>query len=232
MTDILTTIQTPTNDLAQSLDFYRELSYHVVSEGAPTLVTDGQILTEINPERTARAGLKLWNDVWEPTVAQLQEITNVIRMDNGYMLSDPSGVRIYLVNGQPEFDTHIPDDVQAIPGSFAGISIETTDFQRSTKLWETLGYEQSGGGMHNGYASFSNGSAIPVNIMNAGSCPHLFFNPSYTYFNGEKNLEIIEKIRKAGVPITEEITCFNQEGIVDNIIIRDPGGFGYFIFND
>jgi hypothetical protein len=64
------------------------------------------------------------------------------------------------------------------------------------------------------------------------TCLHLFFNPSLTYFNGGNNLAVIENIRKLGIPITEEITHFNKDGIVDNIIIRDPGGFGFFVFND
>jgi len=71
-----------------------------------------------------------------------------------------------------------------------------------------------------------------VSIMKPNMCPHLFFNPSLTYFNGGKNPEIIEAIRKLDIPITEEITYFNKEGLVDNIIIRDPGGYGFFIFND
>ena len=53
-----------------------------------------------------------------------------------------------------------------------------------------------------------------------------------TYFNGQKNLAIIEEIRELNIPIAEEITYFNSEGTVDNIIIRDPGGYGFFIFND
>jgi len=73
---------------------------------------------------------------------------------------------------------------------------------------------------------------MAVSFMQPNSCPHLFFNPSMTYFNGKNNLPIIAKIREAGIPITEEITHFNQEGIVDNIIIRDPGGYGFFIFSD
>jgi len=53
-----------------------------------------------------------------------------------------------------------------------------------------------------------------------------------TYFNGKQNLKVIEQIRNNGISITEEITHFNKEGIVDNIIIRDPGGYGFFIFSD
>ena len=44
-------------------------------------------------------------------------------------------------------------------------------------------------------------------------CPHLFFNPSLTYFNGkEGNPKVITAVRDAGIPITEEITHFNREG--------------------
>ena len=53
-----------------------------------------------------------------------------------------------------------------------------------------------------------------------------------TYFNGGNNLAVIQDIREAGIPITEEITQFNDRGEVDNVIIRDPGGYGFFIFND
>jgi hypothetical protein len=43
---------------------------------------------------------------------------------------------------------------------------------------------------------------------------------------------VIQKIRDLNIPITEEITAFNTECIVDNVIIRDPEGFGFFVFND
>lgn len=46
------------------------------------------------------------------------------------------------------------------------------------------------------------------------------------------NLAVIKKIRELNIPIVEEISTFNKEGIVDNIIIRDPGGYGFFIFSD
>ena len=76
------------------------------------------------------------------------------------------------------------------------------------------------------------GSDFTITLMKPMTCPHLFFNPSMTYFNGKKNLSIIEKIRQLNIPIAEEITHFNNEGIADNMIIRDPGGYGFFIFND
>jgi hypothetical protein len=69
--------------------------------------------------------------------------------------------------------------------------------------------------------------------MKPNICPHLFFNPSMTYFNGkEGNPKVIAKVRELDIPIAEEITHFSKDGSVDNIIIRDPGGYGFFLFND
>ena len=58
----------------------------------------------------------------------------------------------------------------------------------------------------------------------------MVFNHPHTCLDDIKQL--IQKIRDLKIPITEEITVFNDQGVVDNIIIRDPGGLGFFIFND
>ena len=65
-----------------------------------------------------------------------------------------------------------------------------------------------------------------ISLIQAQQCPHLFFNPSVTYFNGSHNLEIIHK----KIEITKEVTEFNGE--VDKIILRDSGDLGFFVFND
>ena len=71
-----------------------------------------------------------------------------------------------------------------------------------------------------------------ISLLQALQCPHLFFNPSLTYFNGSRNPKIIESIKKQNIEITEEVTEFNSKGEVDNIILRDSGGLGFFVFND
>ncbi|MDH3494557.1 MAG: hypothetical protein OEM82_13460, partial [Acidobacteriota bacterium] len=117
-------------------------------------------------------------------------------------------------------------------GNFAGISIEAVDVERTVSFWEALGFKKGMGDMSQGWAVYSNGSDVDVSIMKTGMCPHLFFNPGLTFFNSGKNLDNIARLREANIPITEEITFFNKEGIVDNVIINDPGGLGFFVFND
>ena len=104
--------------------------------------------------------------------------------------------------------------------------------EKSQAVWEAIGFSLTMGTPGDAYIVLENSDGFPVSLMQPLNCPHLFFNPSMTFFNGANNPKIIDKIREAGLPITEEITHFNKQGIVDNIIIRDPGGYGFFLFND
>lgn len=225
-------IHTPTPNLETSLDFYTRLGFKTLPHDSLAVVTDGAALIEINPERTARAGVRLFAADWEAVVENLSQQTNVISKDGVHTLSDPNGVRVTLNEGEPPDLGYNKQDCFSKLGQYAGISLETTDLTRSTEFWQGLGFKLTSGGPDQGWATYENEDGLGVSLMKAGSCPHLAFNPSLTYFNGGKNLPVIASIREAGIPITEEITHFNKEGIVDNVILRDPGGYGFFIFND
>jgi hypothetical protein len=225
-------IHTPTNNLDQSLDFYIKLGFTKLPNTDLTLVSDGKAVIEINPDRFARAGVKLFSKSWQQEVADIEKLTNVIKIKNGYLLSDPSGTRIYLIETKTVPDLELANIGTSVLGNYAGLSLESTSIDLSFKLWQTLGFTNQQGAIDQGWVSLSNADGLGVSLMKPEICPHLFFNPSLTYFNGNKNPEIIAKIRALNIPITEEITHFSKEGIVDNIIIRDPGGYGFFLFND
>jgi hypothetical protein len=225
-----TIIHTPTSNVVDSYSFYEKLGFAVLND-IPRVYTDGKAVIEINPDRFARAGIKCFKLSWEEEVEQLKQITPVKAVDGGYILSDAASVWIYLVNGAPPYEFTVAEDSYSALGNYAGLSLETTDVQRSELIYGALGFTKIGGGVEQGWTSYNNDGFI-ITLMEPLSCPHLFFNPSMTYFNGGKNLPVIEKIRELEIPIVEEITYFNKEGIIDNVIIRDPGGYGFFIFND
>ena len=120
----------------------------------------------------------------------------------------------------------------SVLGNYMGLSLETPDMDKSAQLFEILDFKAVMGSAEQGWVVFQNADGLGISLMKPMSCPHLFFNPSLTYFNGQNNLAVIEKIRALDIPITEEITHFNEENKVDNIIIRDPGGLGFFLFSD
>lgn len=227
-----TIIHTPTNDLDKSIAFYRKLRFKFISESSPTLVTDGKVMIELNPERYARAGVKIYADSWTSALHELGKLTAITDHNNGHLLSDPSGVRIYLEIGDPPHAFASSDESFSILGNNAGISLETTDISKSMAIWKLLGFTHISGKIEQGWISCTNDDGLAVSLMAPNSCPHLFFNPSLTYFNGKGNIDIIDKVRALNIPIAEEITFFNKKDIVDNIIIRDPGGYGFFLFSD
>ncbi len=232
MSKLTAVIQTCTGNLSASKTYYQKLNFELLSENKPTLFTDGKFLLEINPENTARTGLKLYQTDWQETVTALNKVTKVVDMEGGHLVSDPNGVKVYLMNEGLEKEVILKGESKAIPGNFAGLSIEAVDVEKTVQFWELLGYKKTMGSIAQGWVAFENGTSVGISIMKPMVCPHLFFNPGLTFFNGGKNLPIIQKIKTVGIPIAEEITVFNKEGIVDNVILCDPGGLGFFIFND
>jgi len=225
-------VQTPTNKLENSLEFYSKLNFELIGLDDETLLSDGKIIIEINPERYARAGLKICAGSWRKVADQLEEITSVIQTKTGFLLAAPSGCLIYLEECPEKPNYDITGISPSVLGNFASLSLETTDLQKSLDFWLKIGFKITSGTIDHGWISLIGPDGFSMSILKILGCPHLFFNPSLSFFNGSDNLKVIQKIRELEIPITEEITVFNNEGIVDNIIIRDPGGLGFFIFND
>lgn len=226
-----TIIHTPTGKLENSIDFYSRLQFKSIA-GSPILYTDGIAVIEINTDRFARAGLKIYRRSWTTEIAALKEMTAVTAIPGGYLFCEPGGTWIYLMESEPGIKFKKSESSFSILGNFAGLSIEAADILRAARIFEILGFSKNMGSADQGWISFVNEEGFKINIMKPLCCPHLFFNPSLTYFNGKNNLSVIEKVRVLEIPISEEITHFNKKGIADNIIIRDPGGYGFFIFND
>ena len=222
-------VQSPTPNLNKSKAFYTQLNFTPLEDGMS--FTDGKSIIEINESPFARPGIKLLADSWTQHVEQLSSHTKVAKTEGGYLLGDGSGTWIYLI--ETTTFPAIPEDCPtSLLGNNAGVCIETIDITFSLSVWNILGFKITQGGIEQGWIALSDDEGNGLSLMVPNCCPHLFLNPSITYFNGTNNPAIIENIRTTGVSITEEITQFNKEGIVDNIILSDPGNIGFFIFND
>lgn len=225
-------IITPTNSLTNSLDFYHKLNFTTIEHGSMKLVTDGKVIIEINENSFTRTGAKLFRESWKEVVKSLQDSMKVIIIENGYLINDGNGVFIYLMEGNSGVEIDSESLEKSTLGNSMGLSIEAFDIEKTIDIWSRIGFSKVMGSIEQGWLVYSNKDGLSVSFMQPNSCPHLFFNPSLTYFNGKNNLQIIEKIRQSGVAIIEEVTVFNQEGVVDNVILRDNGGLGFFVFSD
>lgn len=236
------TIHTPTPDLDRSVAFYEKLGFvrssaeHVGGEGS-VLLTNGAMLVEVNPERTARAGLRLTKPRWADEADALSRSATVVTLPSSRLAVDPSGVWVYLTEADGAAAEQPPEGpADCLLGNWAGLTLETVSIQESVDFWEPLGFPVPDSVTkpisEHAYLGGVGPGGFGITWIAPNACPHLFFNPSFTFFNSGKNPEIIAAMREAEIEITEEITVFNKDGLVDNVIIRDPGGYGFFVFND
>jgi len=222
-------IQTTTPNIARTLDFYDRLSFTRIGDN---LLTDGQAVIRINTAHTARNGLVFFRDSWDDFLEGLTYPHTKLKDSDTVLVSGPDGVRIFLEIGEEPIVKYQDVIMPSLAGAYAGISLESVDMKRATAFYESLGFSIDQGGTDKGWVSLLNEAREGISIMGMDSCPHQFFQPGLTYFNSGKNQAHITRIREAGVPIHEEITVFNNKDEVDNIILLDPGGLGFFVFND
>jgi len=225
------TIQTPTADLNQSIVFYKKLGFEIQTQGSKIVAIDSQTCIEINPERTARVCIQLYQSRCDKTLLQLKDRTPIIKTEEGYLITDPNGVWIKLIEKTLDEKT-IRSNSKSLLGNYGGICIETLAVSKSYGFWNLMGFSSASKDFSKGWIEMRSGTGDSISLLQAQQCPHLFFNPSLTYFNGSRNPKIIESIKKHNIEITEEITEFSSKGEVDNIILKDSGGLGFFIFND
>jgi hypothetical protein len=224
-------IQTTTNRLEESLLFYKKLNFQIVSE-EPLLLADNQCIIEVNNHKFARKGIKLFSKDWSAVIPKLQELTNAVSIENGYLLGDSTGNWIYLLNEDMKPKISTEGLSPSLLGNFSGVSLEAIDMEFAKNIYELLGFKITMGGVDKSWMVMANDNGFGISFMSPNTCPHSFFTPSLTYFNNKTNPVIIQKIRDLDISIEEEITAFNPDGVVDNIILRDEGGYGFFVFND
>lgn len=223
-------LQTCTPQPAQSKDYFVKLGFKIVDHENYFIAYDSQMKLLIGYDRKTRPGITLLKEDWSLELEAIKRHTRVVTKEEGYFFSDPSGSWYRLIEGP---SLAVPNTTAAcILGNFAGISLETLDIAQSLKLTTSLGFELSAGAIDKGWVSCTDQLGNTISLMTPFSCPHMFLNPSATFFNGKENTQIIANIRSLNISIMEEITAFDPKGQVDNVILREPGGYGFFIFND
>lgn len=228
-------IHTGVSDTAVSRKFYSRLGFSEVKSGKEIYFMDDQMIVWLNTERFARPGICLYGLKAKKLVSELKPEFQAQEFDRFFVISAPGGCAVYLM--KEKYPDNLEDEFKkqnqrSALGNFAGLTLETAEMKRGQSLFETLGFKLTSGTSESPWFTMENESGFAVSAMAYGNCPHLFYRPSLSFFNAGNNLENIQNIRSAEVEIAEEISIFNKEGIVDNIILRDPAGLGFFVFND
>lgn len=208
--------QNSTPDFERSLAFYRNLNFQVEEHENFAWIYDSQVAWQLMKDRSRRHSIHFFE-------AERDEV-----------LQTPGGVLVYFHRGKaPDLLERAENTPFSLLGNYAGISVEVLDLETEIAWWERFHFKITAGKAEQGWcAMMSDDFPFGISLMKIGVCPHQFLSPSFTYFNGKKNVEIIEKLRKSNVSFFEEITAFNEQGLADNVILASPCGLGFFIFSD
>ena len=139
----------------------------------------------------------------------------------------PSGTWIKL---EQENRNILPVNKESLLGNYSGVCIETPELEKSFIYWQAKGFMGKLDEKTN-WCSLKNKNGDHISLLKINSCPHLFTNPYLAFFNGSKNKSIIEHIKSLQLPNAQEV-IFGRETTADNLILNDPGGVGFFVFND
>jgi len=121
-------------------------------------------------------------------------------------------------------------DTKSLLGNYAGVCIKTLDIEASFIFWQAKGFKGKLN-LNASWCELENENGDRLSLLKANSCPHLFTNPSLAFFNGPEKSTIIQKIKALRLPVKQEV-IFREESSAENQILNDPGGLGFFVFND
>jgi len=202
-------LESPLIEIDKSIAFYTKLGFEISQEKDGYLAKENRFAILLNSSPSSKAAIHLYN------------------AEKTKSFHGPSGILIHLIENECPYAL---GKKQSILGNYYGVSLETDSLENSFNLWNELGYK--GNYTPNQGWIELNKAGHHLSLHQTNQCPHSFFNPSLTFFNAQKNKEIIENIKQLEVPIEEEVIFSAEEKIAQNIILKDPGGLGFFIFND
>lgn len=227
---IIALLSSPNFESSQK--FYKSFNFTTLLEDDHgQYISDGKYIYCIDKNRKGRNGLICFVD----DVEQYTSVYNAVYQSDydGAFIQDPNGIKILLksLDEYPVFESS--NDTKSDFGNPFGLGIETIDMEETVDFWKELGFDlPKGDPASDGYLSMKN-DEFDLTIFRFGMCPHSFSNPSYSFFNGKEGNPIaIRKIKETSIPFSEEITEFSETNTVDNVIMKDPGGTGFFLFND
>ena len=202
-------IESPAPDVNESLSYYKDVGFQCTNWRKAYLCQVKNLTIFLNPDPYSRPCINLFGAQEEKTTVS------------------PSGTWIKERKENIKYST---PDTKGLLGNYAGVCVETLDLEASFVFWQAKGFK--GKLNHNAsWCQLENKNGDRLSLLKANSCPHLFTNPSLAFFNGPENSTIIQKIRALRLPIKQEV-IFGEESSAENLILNDPEGLSFFIFND
>lgn len=202
-------VESPAPDVNASLSYYKDIGFESTKWRKAYLCHIKKLTIFLNPDPYSRPCINLFGAQEERTMVS------------------PSGT---WVKERKEKIKYSSQDTKSLLGNYAGVCVETLDLEASFIFWQAKGFKGDFD-LNVSWCQLENENGDRLSLLKANSCPHLFTNPSLAFFNGPENSAIIQKIKALRLPVNQEV-IFGEEASAENLILNDPGGLGFFIFND
>lgn len=185
---MMVTLITRAPKLENSIDFYKKLAFKqlpkptfktVAQQEAPraeaVFFTDGKMVIEVSADIFVRAGLKMYKKSWASEISKLEAITKVFKTKDGYLLYDPSGIAIYLVEYEFNVDFIPADSAFSHLGNYQGLTVESPDIEKAFKVYENLGFKLKMGEAAKGFVGLVSPDNFTVTLLAPANVPaHVF----------------------------------------------------------
>lgn len=222
-------------DLRTSLEFYDGLGFEKLATGTQPYpwaqLTDGQNLLLLNQDGNAPyQGLLYFNADAPAALAALEEAGAAVlarREQDGRLfqviLADPHGYQFGLVNRAPDGLPRPGGQPISRCGKFGEYALGVGSYENGRAFWTQFGFDV----LHQSAEPYPWGILGDGMVVLGLHQTADFTGPNLTYFAPDMPARIAA-IRKAGVPITQEMP--DEQGAVANAILNGPDDEVIFLF--
>jgi len=215
-----------TTNASAAEKFLDILGFRVIeSDETSTLLTDGNLYFDLRRSKQNTTMVSYCvNDIGNAVeMAQNLEIEIAEMSPHHVIMREPNGLLILLagpgVISLREFDRN----PMSIAGTLYEVSVETSDMERSIAWWQNVGFKVLT--RQQTWCTLDDGN-LKIGLYEKGSCPHLFRNPSITYFEPDM-AERIATLKGRGLTFAQEE---GEIGMKGHAIAESPDGQYFFLF--
>lgn len=222
-TSFITLYSTNTAAARQFLDM---LGFTVMASDDPsTLLTDGNLYFDLRRAKKNATMLSYCvNDIANAVeMAHNLEIDIAEQSPHHAILREPNGLMILLAG--PEVVSLNVREIAppSIAGTLDELSLETDNMERSILWWQNVGFKVLT--RQQTWCTLDDGN-IKIGLYDKGICPHVFRNPSLTYFESDM-AERIARLKKRGMTFAQEEKEIGMKG---HAVAESPDGQYIFLF--
>lgn len=217
------TIFTPSPDA--TVRFLHAMGFvSVPGEGTEPLY-DGALLYDVR--RAERPGTALSYTVPDvataAAMAENLEFAVTERSRHHAVIREPNGLSILVAGPEMMLLPEPPERFTPRCGSFAELSIETDDIERTVRWWQNAGFKATT--RKETWCTLDDGRIL-IGAYRRGTCPHLFRTPSVTFFAPDMK-ERIASLKSSGLTFAQEEKEIGMEG---HAVAESPDGLLFFLF--